>query len=163
MHSRSPELTQFAEDVLSGLSSSPKHSRRNTSTTTKARGCSGDNEAARVLPDRAEMKIFPSRRRRSFKAFANGDNAFDLIELGAGDGTKTAVLVDISRDGRRFPITQPIDISQEALDASFRQLYEKFPTLQIEIRTRRLLQDPRIAKERQRPPKGHSVSRLEHR
>ena len=42
-----------------------------------------------------ELEIFERQADEIFRAFANGSNAFDLIELGAGDGTKTAVLYHI--------------------------------------------------------------------
>src|SRR5438067_793431 len=93
--SRSTELTAFAEDVLRGLSSTPK------SLSSKY---FYDDEGTRLfqeimkLPEYyltgAELEIFRTQTEAIFESFANGDKVFDLIELGAGDGTKTAVLVD---------------------------------------------------------------------
>lgn len=78
-----------------------------------------------------ESEIFSTQTEEIFKAFANGDNAFDLIELGAGDGTKTALLVDhfLKRDADIF--YKPIDISQEALDALTEKFNREFPTLKM--------------------------------
>src|SRR5688500_19454421 len=93
--STSPELTQFAEDVLAGLSSTPK------SLSSKY---FYDDEGTRLfqeimkLPEYyltgCEHEIFATQADAIFRNFVDGGNAFDLIELGAGDGTKTAVLVD---------------------------------------------------------------------
>src|SRR5260221_12739059 len=93
--STAPELTQFAEDVLRGLSSTPK------SLSSKY---FYDDEGTRLfqeimkLPEYyltgCELEIFESQANGIFQGFANGDKAFDLIELGAGDGTKTAGLID---------------------------------------------------------------------
>src|SRR6476646_3293345 len=93
--STTPELTQFAEDVLSGLSSTPK------ALSSKY---FYDDEGTRLfqeimkLPEYyltdCENEIFSTQTEAIFRVFANGDGRFDLIELGAGDGTKTAVLVD---------------------------------------------------------------------
>ncbi|MEQ1642641.1 MAG: L-histidine N(alpha)-methyltransferase, partial [Pyrinomonadaceae bacterium] len=95
MHSsQSPELTQFAEDVLAGLSTSPK------SLSSKY---FYDDEGSRLFQEimklreyyltGCEFDIFSTQTESIYRAFANGDGKFDLIELGAGDGTKTAILV----------------------------------------------------------------------
>src|SRR5436853_5042722 len=93
--STTPGLSQFATDVLAGLSSTPK------SLSSKY---FYDDEGSRLfqeimkLPEYyltgCEKEIFERQTDDIFRAFANGDNAFDLIELGAGDGTKTAILVE---------------------------------------------------------------------
>jgi len=69
-----------------------------------------------------------------FRAFANGDRAFDLIELGAGDGTKTAVLIDHFLNQEADIAYSTIDISQEALDALSAKFTSAFPSLKIETR-----------------------------
>jgi uncharacterized SAM-dependent methyltransferase len=111
-----PELTQFAEDVLTGLSSTPK------ALSSKY---FYDDEGSRLfreimkLPEYyltgCEEDIFSTQTSEIFKAFSGRNEnvnervspssetrsltlafppaAFDLIELGAGDGTKTAILV----------------------------------------------------------------------
>src|SRR6476620_3264916 len=114
----SPELNQFAQDVLKGLSTTPK------SLSSKY---FYDDEGSRLfqkimdLPEyyltRCEFEIFENQADEIFQAFANGSNAFDLIELGAGDGTKTAVLVSHFLERNADITYSPIDISQEALDA----------------------------------------------
>jgi len=81
-----------------------------------------------------ELEIFEDQANNIFKAFANGDNAFDLIELGAGDGTKTAVLVDHFLEQHSDIFYSPIDISQEALDALSSKFTTEFPSLKIATR-----------------------------
>src|SRR3954451_1937678 len=110
--STTPELSQFAADVLVGLSSFPKYLSSKYFY---------DDEGTRLfqeimkLPEYyltgCEMEIFETQAGEIFRAFANGDNAFDLIELGAGDGTKTAVLVDHFLGQRADISYSPIDIS----------------------------------------------------
>src|SRR5437764_6421634 len=90
-----PEMSQFATDVLQGLSAQPKHLSSKYFY---------DDEGSRLfqeimkLPEYyltgCEMEIFESQTDEILRTFANGDGRFDLIELGAGDGTKTAVLID---------------------------------------------------------------------
>ena len=133
--STTPELTTFAEDVLRGLSSTPK------SLSSKY---FYDDEGSRLfqeimkLPEyyltNCEHEIFSQQSEAIFRAFANGDQAFDLIELGAGDGTKTAVLVDhFLKNGADISYS-PIDISQEALDALSDKFSTEFPSLRLEPR-----------------------------
>ncbi len=124
------ELTQFAEDVLAGLSSTPK------SLSSKY---FYDDEGSRLfqeimkLPEYyltgCEHEIFSTQTESIYRAFANGDRAFDLIELGAGDGTKTAVLVEHFLKQNADITYSPIDISQEALDALTNKFNAKFPDL----------------------------------
>ncbi|HEV7700776.1 MAG TPA: L-histidine N(alpha)-methyltransferase [Pyrinomonadaceae bacterium] len=127
-----PELDQFAEDVLAGLTSAPK------ALSSKY---FYDDEGSRLfqeimkLPEYyltgCEMDIFATQTEAIHRAFANGDNSFDLIELGAGDGTKTAVLVEHFLNSGADITYSPIDISQEALDALTAKFTGEFPTLHM--------------------------------
>jgi L-histidine N-alpha-methyltransferase len=124
------ELTQFAADVLTGLSSTPKFLSSKYFY---------DDEGSRLfqeimkLPEYyltgCEMEIFETQAAEIHRAFANGDNRFDLIELGAGDGTKTAVLIDHFLAQGTDITYSPIDISQEALDALTATFHHRFPSL----------------------------------
>jgi dimethylhistidine N-methyltransferase len=127
-----PELTQFAEDVLRGLTSVPKQLSSRYFY---------DDEGSRLfieimgLPEyyltRAELKIFTEQTDAIYEAFTANANAIDLIELGAGDGTKTAVLIDhLLRKDLDFTYC-PIDISQEANDALQGRFRDKFPGLRV--------------------------------
>lgn len=133
--STTPELTTFAEDVRKGLSSTPK------SLSSKY---FYDDEGSRLfqeimkLPEyyltACEHEIFSTQTDAIFRSFSNGDDAIDLIELGAGDGTKTAVLVDHLLRQNIAISYSPIDISQEALDALSAKFSAEFPSLRIETR-----------------------------
>ncbi len=130
--STSTELSQFADDVLRGLSATPKELSSKYFY---------DDEGSRLfqeimkLPEYyltgCENEIFSSQTSEIHRAFANGDNAFDLIELGAGDGTKTAVLVDHFLKQDADISYSPIDISQEALDALTEKFESEFPQLRM--------------------------------
>ena len=86
-------------------------------------------------PTRAELKIFTEQTEKISDAFTNGADAIDLIELGAGDGTKTAVLIEhFLERGVDFTYS-PIDISQEANDALSAKFKDKFPQLRISPHT----------------------------
>jgi dimethylhistidine N-methyltransferase len=99
-------------------------------------------------PTRAELGIFQTQAHLIMDAFVGtkateedgqetiGDRqSLDLIELGAGDGTKTAVLIEhFLKEGIDFTYS-PIDISQEANDALSAQFRAKFPGLRINPHT----------------------------
>ena len=131
----STELNQFATDVLEGLSSDPKQLSSKYFY---------DDEGSRLfqeimkLPEyyltRCELEIFEKQAEDIFAAFRNGGIAFDLIELGAGDGTKTAVLVSHFLERNADITYSPIDISQEALDALSDKFSAEFPSLRMETR-----------------------------
>ena len=122
----------FAKDVLKGLTSIPK------SLSSKY---FYDDEGTRLfieimqLPEyyltAAEMDIFTNQTEGIFNAFSDGIREFDLIELGAGDGTKTAVLIEHFLNRGADLTYSPIDISKEACDALSAKFNAMFPGLSI--------------------------------
>ncbi len=134
--SRSPELTQFAEDVLAGLTSIPKQlSSRYFYDDEGSRLFMEIMKLPEYYPTRAEMKVFTEQTDEIFRAFAPAEGGFDLVELGAGDGTKTAVLVEHFLKHNADVTYGPIDISQEANDALAANFHQRFPDLTIEPHT----------------------------
>lgn len=131
-----PERTQFAEDVLRGLSSTPKQLSSKYFY---------DDEGSRLfqeimkLPEyyltRAELKIFTEQTESIYQAFVENADAVDLIELGAGDGSKTAVLIEHFLKKQIDFTYSPIDISREANEALSARFREKFPELRIKPHT----------------------------
>jgi dimethylhistidine N-methyltransferase len=123
----------FAEDVLEGLSDNPKHLSSKYFY---------DDEGSRLfqeimkLPEyyltRSENEIFRKQTKELFDAFQADKNEFDLIELGAGDGTKTSLLVDyFLKNNAQFRYV-PIDISSEALNFLTDKFHREFPDLDIQ-------------------------------
>lgn len=122
----------FAEDVLKGLSSEPKFLSSKYFY---------DDEGSRLfqeimkLPEyyltRAELEIFQKQTREIFESFGGANGAFDLIELGAGDGTKTSLLVDYFLAQNADFRYVPIDISSEALNFLTAKFEREFPALDV--------------------------------
>ncbi len=126
----------FAADVRKGLSAEPKFLSSKYFY---------DDEGSRLfqqimnLPEyyltRAEFEIFSTQSKEIFGAFSANGESFDLIELGAGDGTKTAVLIDYFLEQKADFTYSPIDISQEAVDALVEKFKADFPALSIKPKT----------------------------
>ena len=131
-----PELSQFAEDVRRGLSSVPKQlSSKYFYDNEGTRLFQEIMELPEYYPTRAELKIFTEQTEAIYKAFTKNSKAVDLIELGAGDGSKTAILIEYFLE-KGFDFTySPIDISQEANDALLTKFRERFPSLRIDPHT----------------------------
>ena len=127
------QTNTFADDVLRGLSSSPKFLSSKYFY---------DDEGSRLfqeimqLPEyylmRAEYEIFSGQTNVICEAFAESDEPFDFIELGAGDGTKTSLLVNFLLEQNAAFTYVPIDISAEALKFLTVKFQNQFPNLSIQ-------------------------------
>ncbi|HEV7644932.1 MAG TPA: L-histidine N(alpha)-methyltransferase [Pyrinomonadaceae bacterium] len=126
------ELQRFADDVRKGLEAAPK---------TLSSKYFYDDEGSRIfqeimkLPEyyltRCEREIFQQQAADIYQAFKNENASFDLIELGPGDGSKTALLIDhFLKQSADFTYV-PIDISAEALRILSDNFQAKFPDLTI--------------------------------
>ena len=123
----------FAADVLRGLSATPKYLSSKYFY---------DDEGSRLfqeimkLPEyyltRAETDVFQTQTSEIFEAFSENSAEFDLIELGAGDGTKTSLLVDFFLKRNASFKYVPIDISSEALNFLTAKFHAQFPNLTIQ-------------------------------
>lgn len=130
--SRQIKIGGFAADVFEGLSATPKFLSSKYFY---------DDEGSRLfqeimkLPEyyltRSEFEIFSSQTQEIYEAFADENANFDLVELGAGDGTKTAVLIEYFIQQNRHFSYIPIDISAEALKSLDQNFRQKFPDLSI--------------------------------
>ena len=125
----------FAEDVLSGLSATPKSlSSKYFYDDAGSRLFQKIMELPEYYLTRSEFEIFEQRAGEIFEAFTENSPAFDLIELGAGDGTKTAVLIEYFLRRTTDFTYSPIDISREAVDSLTGKFHARFPALQMNAR-----------------------------
>jgi L-histidine N-alpha-methyltransferase len=122
---------QFASDVDEGLSGSPKKI-----SSKYFYDKAGDALFVKIMhmPEyyltRSEFEIFSQQTQELIDAFDFGDQPFQLIELGAGDGTKT---IELLRGLGSKPITYvPIDISKNALNQLSMRLSKELPDLTVE-------------------------------
>ena len=83
----------------------------------------------------AEMDIFKNQTQNIIDSLQlQKDTFFELVELGAGDGTKTKQLLQkLDDDGYDFEYV-PIDISQNALNQLESNLHKEFPNVNVSKR-----------------------------
>ncbi len=124
---------QFAKDVDHGLSKENK-----TLSSKYFYNKKGDELFIKIMnmPEyyltRSEMEIFTQQTSNLINAFdITPSTHFELIELGAGDGTKTKKLLEgLLKKGYQFDYL-PIDISKNALDDLDTLLKKDLPELTV--------------------------------
>jgi dimethylhistidine N-methyltransferase len=129
-HSRYAISKPFADDVRQGLTNDPKYllSRYFYDAT-------GDQLFQKImnLPKyyltRCEFEIFQNHRDSIFRKLGNAP--FDLIELGAGDGLKTQVLLQHFLNQHADFRYLPVDISGSALEHLKETLRKQWPELSV--------------------------------
>lgn len=120
----------FALDVLNGLSEHPKRLQSKYFY---------DDEGSRLfqeimgLPEyyltNSEYEILQTHKETIAQFVSN--EAFNIIELGAGDGLKTGILIEhFQKSGLDFRYV-PVDISEAAMQTLTRSMNQKFTGLDI--------------------------------
>ncbi len=129
-------MTSFQKDVHEGLSRSPKHL-----SSKYFYDEIGDELFVQIMnmPEyylfNAEFEIFQRQQEQMIKALElEKDNYFELLELGAGDGTKTKELLKaLDQGGFDFDYL-PIDISHNALEKLELTLKEEMPNVSVKTK-----------------------------
>jgi L-histidine Nalpha-methyltransferase len=126
-------LTNFARDVEKGLSAPQKYL---SSSFFYDEVGSIIFQQIMDLPEyyltRCEAEILNTHRQSLLEMF-NTETGFDLLELGAGDGAKTTILLEhFLKQGADFSYGA-IDISPSAVAGLEAQLKAQFPTLGLQM------------------------------
>ncbi|MEM1215027.1 MAG: L-histidine N(alpha)-methyltransferase [Bacteroidota bacterium] len=122
------KLSTFASDVKRGLSCHPKQL-----PSKYFYDAEGDRlfQEIMAMPEyyltNCEYEIFATQRAEILAAI--GTRPFDLIELGAGDGTKTKLLLDYFLRQQTDFAYRPIDISGNVLQQLQADCYASWPQL----------------------------------
>lgn len=124
--------TEFAKDTLEGLSARPKF--LSSKYFYDDRGSKIFQDIMRMpeyyLTD-CELEIFQTQKQDILDGFTKQNSNFELVELGAGDGLKTKVLLSHFLNlGVDFKYT-PIDISGEAIKSLVDDLDDELPDLKV--------------------------------
>ncbi|RYD81000.1 MAG: L-histidine N(alpha)-methyltransferase [Sphingobacteriales bacterium] len=123
---------KFLEDVLSGLKSEPKFLSSKYFYDER-----GDKIFQQIMDmeeyylTNAEMDILVNQADKICEAITADGNSFDLIELGAGDATKSIHLLKALTDKRLNFSYLPIDISEHVIADLEETLPLKVPQLNI--------------------------------
>ncbi len=125
--------TLFEEEVYQGLTGFPKHLSSKYFYDAQGDKLFQDimNMPEYYLTD-SEFEILDTHKGRIAQWFSSEKGRFNLIELGAGDGKKTKILLKhLVSDNVSFTY-KPIDISQNVLNQLERSLHKELPNLNIE-------------------------------
>ncbi len=122
---------QFANDILEGLTANPKwlpskyfYDEAGDKLFQEIMGLS------EYYLTNAEYQVL-QKYKDKLLAHADGEKQVNLIELGAGDGMKTKVLLSYFLKNHRGFTYIPIDISANALDLLESDLSKTYPNLHI--------------------------------
>lgn len=124
--------TAFENEIYQGLKDYPKHLSSKYFYDEKGDALFQDimDMPEYYLTD-AEYDIFTNQKEEIANLFSKSASMFDLVELGAGDGKKTKVLLHhFFGKGLQFQYL-PIDISQNALDQLESSLKKEFPNMKV--------------------------------
>lgn len=118
----------FAADILEGLTQQPKKLSSKYFYDANGDKLFQDimNMPEYYLTD-CEFEIFETKKDAILSLI--GQEEFDLVELGAGDGTKTKVLLEYFLEQNANFTYSPIDISGHVLDLLKKDLCDNLPDL----------------------------------
>lgn len=125
--------TAFKRDVQAGLTEFPKYLSSKYIYDKK-----GDRlfQEIMAMPEYyltgCEFEIISNNTETIGELFRDKKNGLDLIELGAGDGKKTKVLLKYMADNKFNFIYKPIDISENAIEMLSTNLAHEMPALTVD-------------------------------
>ena len=126
-------LSQFALDVRDGLAHFPK-----SLPSKYFYDAIGDKLFQKIMDldeyyfTRSEFEVFETHKERILSIISPNKERFRLVELGAGDGTKTKVLLEhFLKEYSEFTYS-PIDISGDVLEHLQATLERELPNLNVE-------------------------------
>ena len=123
---------KFAKDVEKGLHSIPKYLESKYFYNE-----AGDQLFQKIMeleeyyPTQCETEILVNHKELCRNFFQNSDSHFSLVELGAGDGLKTKILLHHFDQHQTNFSYLPIDISQNVLNILKSQVQKEIPGLRI--------------------------------
>lgn len=124
-------LSQFVIDVDKGLSESPKNL-----SSKYFYDAIGDKifQQIMAMPEYyltdCEFEIFNKQKAAILEAIRTKEK-FNLVELGAGDGLKTKILIEYFLEQKVDFEYFPIDISTDVLEGLEKDLKQRFPKLKV--------------------------------
>lgn len=130
-----PGSSPLAEEVRQGLQKTPKRL-----SSRFFYDAEGSRIFAEIMhsPDyyltRSEYEILDTYKADLLRCIASEDRLFELVELGAGDGLKTKILLGFFTDQNADFTYAPVDISSDALEELVVDVRQKWPDLHLNPR-----------------------------
>ncbi|MVM35910.1 L-histidine N(alpha)-methyltransferase [Spirosoma sp. HMF4905] len=129
------DTSPLADEVRTGLQRTPKRlSSRFFYDAEGSRLFQEIMHAPEYYLTRSEYEILDTYKANLLAQFTTGERAFELVELGAGDGLKTKILLGFFADKNADFTYAPVDISVDALDELVIDLRQKWPDLRLNPR-----------------------------
>ena len=126
-------LSEFSADTLKGLSAKPKYLlSKYFYNDIGSRIFQDIMQMPEYYLTDCELEVFTSQHNEILSAFKADNKAFELIELGAGDGLKTKVLLSSLMNQKIDFKYIPIDISKKAVTGLVHDLKNQIPDLPVE-------------------------------
>ncbi|MVM40612.1 L-histidine N(alpha)-methyltransferase [Spirosoma sp. HMF3257] len=130
-----PSSSPLADEVRTGLQKTPKRlSSRFFYDAEGSRLFQEIMHAPEYYLTRSEYEILDAHKADYLKQFTPDGRPFELVELGAGDGLKTKILLGFFADKNADFTYAPVDISVDALDELVVDLRQKWPDLRLNPR-----------------------------
>ena len=125
-------MNTFLEDVLKGLSAKDKflqskyfYDATGDALFQKIMGC------PEYYPTKCEIEIFTKQTDQLVSALTEHSQEFDIVELGAGDATKSVYLLKRLLDNKVNFTYYPVDISANVINLLYTLLPQKLAGLQV--------------------------------
>jgi dimethylhistidine N-methyltransferase len=132
MNAKNSDFGTFAQDISLGLNSTPK-----TLSSKYFYDAKGDKlfQQIMALPEyyltRKEFEILEKQHEEILKPILDLGVPFNLVELGAGDGVKTKILLRYLESKTVEFTYYPIDFSGSVLEELVDDLRQEFPNLKV--------------------------------
>ncbi|MEP6582758.1 MAG: L-histidine N(alpha)-methyltransferase [Ginsengibacter sp.] len=125
-------MKQFLQDVLTGLRSTPKYlqskyfyDKRGDELFQDIMGCD------EYYLTNCELEIFSEQTSALAEIIIGQHSNFDVVELGAGDATKSVYLLKELVNKKAISTYFPVDISNHIIDLLHERLPEQVPHLHV--------------------------------
>ena len=126
-------MNQFLQDVIKGLSTPAKYLESKYFYDS-----TGDDLFKAIMacpeyyPTKCELEIFTEQKTELANSFIKDNQPFDVVELGAGDATKSKhLLQELMHQNKSFTY-YPVDISQNIINELHENLPKEIPGLIVE-------------------------------
>ena len=122
----------FFNDVVKGLKASPKYL-----LSKYFYDANGDTlfqqimDAPEYYVTNADLEIFSHQSDALAKTLVNGDQNFEILELGAGDASKSTYLLQSLTDAQKKYTYRPIDISDSIIDFLQSEMPKRVPGIVV--------------------------------